>query len=256
MSSSQLRQPVSSHPVISQLGRLQPERLQLGRSQPGPRRARAAAVALLAAVVLPAAVLAMSGCGEKSLPAATRSIDLPKADVQAISQPSGASLPAANSAHPAASNPNVAKSAANSTGDSAAENLARAEFIARHMPLRDITFDTIKLNMNKGDEFRKTLLTPSIKQLDGKRVRIRGFILPPPQQEGLTQFVLVRDNRACCFGPGAAIYDSMIVKMKPGLSTDYSVLPITVEGTFNIHQIDAPDGHTFAIYRLTADKAQ
>ena len=94
--------------------------------------------------------------------------------------------------------------------------------------------------MRKGDPFHSELLTPQVKRLDGSRIRIRGFILPPPQQSGLTRFVLVRDNMACCFGPGAALYDCMIVQMKPGLSTDYTVLPITVEGTFNVHEVRTP----------------
>jgi hypothetical protein len=163
------------------------------------------------------------GCGEKSLPAATRAVD-------EASAPVGAPSAVKNTTDPAAA--------------------------ARPQPLRNITFDTVKLNMKKGDPFRSELLTPEVKKLDGNRVRIRGFILPPPQQNGLTRFVLVRDNMACCFGPGAAIYDSMIVQMKPGLSMDYSVQPIMVEGTFNIHEVDTPDGRCLSIYHMTADKAE
>ena len=43
--------------------------------------------------------------------------------------------------------------------------------------------------------------------LEKQAVRIRGYILPSFQQAGLTQFVLVRDNQECCFGPGAALHD-------------------------------------------------
>ena len=87
---------------------------------------------------------------------------------------------------------------------------------AQSQPLRNVTFDTIKFNIKKEEPFRSEMLTPAIKKLDGSRVRIRGYILPPPQQSGLTRFVLVRDNMQCCFGPGAALYDSMIVTMRAG----------------------------------------
>ena len=127
---------------------------------------------------------------------------------------------------------------------------------ARPQPIRNITFDTVKLNLEKGAPYHSDLLTPAVKKLDGNRVRIRGFILPPPQQNGLTRFVLVRDNMACCFGPGAAIYDSMTIQMKDGLSMDYTVQPIMVEGTFNIHEVYMPNGRCISIYHVTADKAE
>ena len=85
-------------------------------------------------------------------------------------------------------------------------------------------------------------------------MRIRGYILPPPQQSGLTRFVLVRDNMACCFGPGAAIYDSMIVQMPKGLTMDYTVQPIMVEGTFNIQEVRFPNGRCMSIYHVMAEK--
>jgi hypothetical protein len=110
--------------------------------------------------------------------------------------------------------------------------------------------------MTKDQPFKRELITPAIEHLSGNKVRIRGYILPPPQQTGLTRFVLVRDNMACCFGPGAAIYDSMIVDMQPGLSMDYKLQPIVVEGTFNVHEVHFPSGRCMSIYHLTADKAE
>ncbi|HEX4000338.1 MAG TPA: DUF3299 domain-containing protein [Pirellulales bacterium] len=193
----------------------------------------ALAIAALAAMAVSLAVA--GGCGEKSLPAATASVasstTKPKIEV--------ASLEGSSKAMP---------------GSPAARDSAKP-VPARRLPLRDITFDTVKLNMQKGDPFRPELLTSAVKKLDGNRIRIRGFILPPPQQTGLTKFVLVRDNMACCFGPGAAIYDSMIVQLKQPLTMDYTVLPVTVEGTFNIHQVNIGD-RTLSIYHVTADKAQ
>ena len=100
------------------------------------------------------------------------------------------------------------------------------------------------------------MITPAIERLSNNKVRIRGYILPPFQQTGLTRFVLVRDNMACCFGPGAAIYDSMIVDMQPGKTIDYKLQPIVVEGTFNVHEVRSPSGRYMSIYHLTADKAE
>ena len=66
---------------------------------------------------------------------------------------------------------------------------------------REITFDDIMLEMEKGSPFTRDLLPKLVTALVGEPIRIRCYILPSFQQTGLTQFVLVRDNQDCCFGP-------------------------------------------------------
>ena len=82
--------------------------------------------------------------------------------------------------------------------------------------------------------FKRSMLTPAIEKLEGQRVRIRGYMLPSFQQSGITQFVLVRDNMECCFGPGAALYDCIIVEMVNDQSCNFSVRPIAVEVTLEL----------------------
>jgi hypothetical protein len=127
---------------------------------------------------------------------------------------------------------------------------------SRNQAIRDVSFDTVKLDMKKGDSFKRSLITPAIEKLDGARIRIRGYILPPFQQTGLTRFVLVRDNMACCFGPGAMIFDSMIIELKPGLTTDYVVSPVAVEGTFSIRVVEGPSGKPISIYHVLGEKVE
>lgn len=115
--------------------------------------------------------------------------------------------------------------------------------------IQDLTFDDIKFEMTKGDPFERSLLTKKIVGLHGTKIRIRGYMLPSFQQKGITQFVLVRDNMECCFGPGAALYDCIMVELK-GTSATFTVKPIAVEGTFTIDEFKDPDGNTLAIYHL------
>lgn len=117
----------------------------------------------------------------------------------------------------------------------------------------EITFDTIKFDMVKGNPFFRSMLTPKIESLEGQPVRLRGYILPSFQQSGIKQFVLVRDNLECCFGPGAALYDCVVVDMRPGKSTTYTVRPVTVEGTFVVRELLDPEGKHLAIYHLDGD---
>jgi hypothetical protein len=121
---------------------------------------------------------------------------------------------------------------------------------------KEITFDSVKFELKKGDPFKPELLTKEIKELHGTKVRIRGYMLPQFQQRGITQFVLVRDNMECCFGPGAALYDCMIVEMTKGASATFTVRPIAVEGIFKIDEFKDPDGNHLAIYHLDGIKVK
>jgi hypothetical protein len=121
---------------------------------------------------------------------------------------------------------------------------------------REITFDDIKLEMQKGDPFTRDLLPARVTALERQPVRIRGYILPSFQQTGLTQFVLVRDNQECCFGPGAALHDCVVVRMRPGRTASFSIRPVAVAGTFRVDELRGPDGKHLAIYALDGDAVE
>ena len=119
----------------------------------------------------------------------------------------------------------------------------------------ETSFDDIKFEMVSNDQFSDELITPAIKQRFDRRIRIRGYMFPTLRQSGLKQFVLVRDNLECCFGPGAALYDCVLVYMSDGATANYSVRPVTVEGHFRFEKMQAgPQEPLLAIYRL--DDAQ
>ena len=122
--------------------------------------------------------------------------------------------------------------------------------------IRDITFDDIKLEMQKGEPFTSDRLTERVHALERQRIRIRGYILPSFQQSGLTQFVLVRDNQECCFGPGAALHDCVVVRMQPGRTAEFSIRPVAVEGRFRVDELRGPDGRHLAIYALDGESVQ
>lgn len=122
--------------------------------------------------------------------------------------------------------------------------------------VKDITFDDIKFDMKKGDPFKRSMLTEKIEKLHAAQIRIRGYILPSFQQKGITQFVLVRDNMECCFGPGAALYDCILVEMAAGKSISYTVRPVAVQGKFEINEFKSPEGKHLAIYRLAGEEVK
>jgi hypothetical protein len=118
---------------------------------------------------------------------------------------------------------------------------------------KDITFDDIKFHMDdpKGRMFKRSMLTEKIEKMEGKNFRVRGFILPTPTRK-LSSFVLMRDNQECCFGPGAALYDAIIIELEQGQTTDFTLRPVTVEGKFSIKEWVGGDGKHLSIYYMRA----
>ncbi len=116
--------------------------------------------------------------------------------------------------------------------------------------VRYLTFDDVKFDMEKDEEFEREMLTDEINDMVGKQISLRGYILPNgTRQSGNKKFILVRDNKECCFGPGAALYDCVLVKLDDGHEVDFTVRPVTVEGTFQLKELEI-GGRTMAIYRM------
>lgn len=74
-----------------------------------------------------------------------------------------------------------------------------------------------------------------LKALDGKRIRVRGFMFPPFQDTDIRGFVLARDNQICCFGRTPKEYDLIDTFMRKGVTTHYiQGRPFDVVGVFHI----------------------
>lgn len=117
-----------------------------------------------------------------------------------------------------------------------------------------ITFDDLELRMKEDSVFEPSLLTPRVKQLDGRRVRIRGFIFPGVfQLTGITRFPLVK-NTQCKFGPGGLAHHVIMVDLQPGSSVSFTVRPIAVEGRLTVRPFAGPDGMTWTVYHLAGDR--
>ncbi|MCO6047221.1 hypothetical protein NG895_25255 [Aeoliella sp. ICT_H6.2] len=131
-----------------------------------------------------------------------------------------------------------------------AENAA-----AKPARIVDKTFDDIKFDIEPDAPYEREMLTDEIEELVGQRIRIRGYIYPTLQRDGLKAFVLVRDNQECCFGPGAALYDCIRVEMVPGNTASFSTKPVSVEGEFLIDELEF-DGITRAVFLMKGEKVR
>lgn len=97
-------------------------------------------------------------------------------------------------------------------------------------------FDLLKvLNMEPVTEDAPKLMPKWLKELDGKRIRVRGFMYPPFEETGIRAFTLARDNQICCFGRNPLVYDLVDVFLRDGETSDYiQNRPFDVVGVFHI----------------------
>jgi hypothetical protein len=118
-----------------------------------------------------------------------------------------------------------------------------------------ISFDDLVFDIAPDQPFDPAQLNDGVRSLFDRQVKIRGYIHPGSVlfEKGNTDFVLVRDNQECCFGPGAALYDCIFVQMKPGRTADFRAIPIAATGTFRYRPYQDSRGVTRAVFLLEAE---
>ncbi|MDP1563079.1 MAG: hypothetical protein Q8M16_17000 [Pirellulaceae bacterium] len=114
----------------------------------------------------------------------------------------------------------------------------------------ELNFDHLKFRIQADQVFEVRQLTLDLLKLRGRTIKIRGYIRPSFKEKDITRFVFVRDNQECCFGPGALLYDCMIVNMAPGHTVNFSTRPITIEGRFTLKPFRGPDKRVWAIFEM------
>jgi hypothetical protein len=93
-----------------------------------------------------------------------------------------------------------------------------------------------------------------MKAYDGRRVSVSGFVLPLRTKAGLaTEFLFLRDQGTCCFGPQAQINHFIRVKYPRGIKVGEPV-PWKVSGTIRVGEIYT-QGYLAGIYQLEAEAA-
>jgi hypothetical protein len=117
-----------------------------------------------------------------------------------------------------------------------------------------VSYDDIDLlkilNMDPVPPNAATVMPAWLKGLEGKRIRIRGFMYPTFSQTGIHAFALARDNQICCFGRNPKIYDVFDVMLREGVTTNYLPnRPFDVVGVFHIRP-EEEAGKLFHLYDM------
>ncbi len=96
----------------------------------------------------------------------------------------------------------------------------------------------------------KGQIPESVRKLDAKSVAITGFMLPTKFKDGkVTEFLLMKDQSACCFGAMPRINEWIIVRMGQGGIPPLMDVPLTLGGTLKVGE-HYEEGYLSAIYQL------
>ncbi len=93
----------------------------------------------------------------------------------------------------------------------------------------------------------------SAKELEGKKVYIKGYVYPGQKTDGIKTFLLVRDQGDCCFGGNPKITDRVQVTLADPLRLKFSKRLHGVGGVFHVKPTAAVDGGGGVFYQLDAD---
>lgn len=96
----------------------------------------------------------------------------------------------------------------------------------------------------------------SIRGYDGKKVAVKGFMLPLKVKEGkVTELLLMRDQSMCCFGAVPKINEFLTVKMVGDGTKAVMDQAVTLVGTLKVGEF-SENGYLLGIYQLDADRAE
>jgi hypothetical protein len=110
-----------------------------------------------------------------------------------------------------------------------------------------------------GPQTNKTVLTADgqipepIKELNNRKISLRGFMLPLKVEGGLvTEMLIMKDQSMCCYGSTPRINEWVSVKMKNGVKPLMDE-PVTLMGTLKVGET-RENGYLVGIYAMDGDK--
>ncbi|HVY54858.1 MAG TPA: DUF3299 domain-containing protein [Thermodesulfobacteriota bacterium] len=104
------------------------------------------------------------------------------------------------------------------------------------------------------DYERNERIPEVVKELNGKIVKITGFMLPIDFDSGTVKsFMLLNNQMGCCFGVMPRVNEFVYVEMPEGKSTKYMTdVPLAVTGRLEVVKGNLVGG----IYSMTADRVE
>lgn len=101
------------------------------------------------------------------------------------------------------------------------------------------------------EEDGEMTIHPDVRVLDGQPIFLKGYMYPERQQNGLTEFVIVKDNLQCCFGGQPQLTDMMTVVMDKGMTVNFTTEQVSIAGVFRA-RAPQQSGALQTVYKIEA----
>jgi len=88
-------------------------------------------------------------------------------------------------------------------------------------------------------------------RLNGMTVRLSGFMIPLDQADNITEFALVPDLFACCFGQPPQVHHTVVVRCPKTKAARYTPEEIQVQGTLTVQE-KREEGYIVSLFELSA----
>jgi hypothetical protein len=97
-------------------------------------------------------------------------------------------------------------------------------------------------------------IPPLVKSWNGKKAVVTGYMVPVKMEKGLvTEFLLMRNTMACCFGTVPNMNEWVIVKMKKGGVQPMMDVPVQFYGEIKIGAM-FENGYMTGLYELECER--
>lgn len=97
-------------------------------------------------------------------------------------------------------------------------------------------------------------IPPAVKNWNGKKAVITGFMMPVKMEKGLvTEFLVMRNTLACCYGGVPNVNEWVVVKMKKGGVLVMVDVPMAFYGELKVGVI-FENGYLSGIYQLDCER--
>ena len=98
--------------------------------------------------------------------------------------------------------------------------------------------EKMKKRFARGDrEYLEKYVTPEVLALDGKPVEIAGFMLSISLKgDKVSEFLLMEDTSACCFGMMPAFNEIVFARAKKGVNL-FDNIPVRVRGKLTVEEV-------------------
>lgn len=123
-----------------------------------------------------------------------------------------------------------------------------------NQPVIDVELDELAVSFTRKGPFAFEKVPPSVRELDRKRIRIRGYMYPACEETGITEFMFNGEARSktCSWAASlnyVPLHYYIEVSILEGHRVDYSYEPFVVEESFRIEPVIIDD-ELFILFRI------